>query len=332
MDGLEQVNLTIQQIQQKVAEFEKTVTSADTAFPVRENLAAEAKLVIPVDTPLLNRFPTKPGSGKAAAWKEITGLGSSALTYSMFYAEAGAPSSRTTVYADRSETYKLAGLDGGVAGFAIAAGANFQDQLAIEKRNCLLHLKRLEETALINADGTGYAFSGLLTQIVTGNGSTVRPKTGTAASAVLADLDYILKGAWDNGGDITLLVLRSAESKMISDSITQNAGTSPMRVTIDQQSLITGGFFVNAYISPLNGRRVELIPDKFHTTGTIIGVAENLPAPIAGQGGEGVYLDVLLDYALSDVPTSNDSVLFRIKRYYTVPMPSRRFCATITGY
>jgi len=332
MDGLEQVNLTIQQLQAKIAEFEKTVTSADTAFPVRENLAAEAKLVIPVDTPLLNRFPTKVGSGKAAAWKEITGLGSSALTYSMFYAEAGAPSSRTTVYADRSETYKLAGLDGGVAGFAIAAGANFQDQLAIEKRNCLLHLKRLEETALINADGTGYAFSGLLTQVVTGYGSTVRASTGTAASAVLADLDYILKGAWDNGGDITLLVLRSSESKIISDAITQNAGTSPMRVNIDQQSLITGGFFVNAYISPLNGRRVELVPDKFHTVGTIIGVAENLPAPIAGQGGEGIWLDVLLDYALSDVPTSNDSVLFRIKRYYTLPMPGRKFSATITGY
>jgi hypothetical protein len=223
-------------------------------------------------------------------------------------------------------------LDGGVAGFAIAAGANFQDQLAIEKRNCLLHLKRLEETALINADGTGYAFSGLLTQIVTGYGSTVRATTGTAASAVLADLDYVLKGAWDNGGDITIFVVRSSESKTISDAITRDAGTSPMRVTVDQQSLITGGFFVNAYISPLNGRRVEIIPDKFHTVGTIIGVAENLPAPITGQGGEGVYLDVLLDYALSDVPTATDSVLFRIKRYYTLCMPGRKFSATITGY
>lgn len=331
MDSLEQVNLTISQLQAKIAEFEKTVITGDAAFPVRENLAAEAKLVIPVDTPLLNRFPTKVGSGKAAAWKEITSLGTSG-TYSMFYAEAGAPTSSTTVYADRSETYKLAGLDGGVAGFAIAAGANFQDQLAIEKRNCLLHLKRLEETALINANGTSYAFSGLLTQIATAYSSPTRVSTGTTASAVLADLDYVLKAVWDAGGDITLFVLRSSESKIISDAITQNAGTSPMRVNIDQQSLITGGFFVNAYISPINGRLVELVPDKFHTTGTIIGVAENLPAPITGQGGEGVYLDVLLDYALSDVPTANDSVLFRIKRYYTLCMPGRRFGATITSY
>jgi hypothetical protein len=330
MEGLDQVNLTIQQLQQKVAEFEKTVTSTQTAFPVRENLAEPAKLVVPVDTPLLNRFPTKPGAGLAAAWKEITSFGSDPST--VFYTEGGAPSSRTTVYANRSETYRELGLDGGVSGLAIAGGANFQDQLAIEKRNCILHLKRLEEAALINASGSAPEFYGLLAQITTGNGSTVRATTGTAASAVLADLDYILKGAWDNGGDINLLVLRSSESKVISDAITQNAGTSPMRVNIDQQSQITGGFFVNAYISPINGRKVELVPDKFHTTGTIIGVAEELPAPIPNQGGQGVYLDVLLDYALSDVPTANDSVLFRVKRYYTFLMPGRKFCATITGY
>ena len=330
MEGLDQVNLTIQQLQAKIAEFEKTVTTSQTAFPVRENLAAEAKLVVAVDTPLLNRFPTKAGSGKAAAWKEITSFGSDPST--VFYTEGGAPSSRTTVYADRSETYRELGLDGGVTGLALAAGANFQDQLAIEKRNCLLHLKRLEESALINGSGTTPEFSGLLVQVVTGNGSTVRATTGTAASAVLADLDYILKGTWDAGGDISILVVRSSESKTISDAITRDAGTSPMRVTIDQQSLITGGYFVNAYISPLNGRRVAIIPDKFHTTGTIIGVAEELPAPIPGQGGMGIFLDVLLDYALSDVPTANDSVLFRVKRYYTLCAPSRKFCATITGY
>jgi hypothetical protein len=332
MDQLQQISQTISQINAKIAAFEKTVSSSDAAFPVRENLAAEAKLVIPVDTPLLNRFPTKQGSGKAAAWKEIVALGSSALTYSMFYAEGGAPSSRTTVYADRAEIYKLAGLDGGVAGFAIAAGANFQDQLATEKSNTIRHLKILEETALINADGTGQSFKGLLAQITTGYGSTVRASTGSAASAVINDLDFILKSTWDLGGDISLLVVRSSEAATISNAVTRDSGTSPLRINVQGPLNIVGGFYVNAYISPINGARVELLPDKFHTVGTVIGISEQLPAPIPGQGGEGIWLDVLLDYALSDVSSANDVFLFRVKRYYTVPFPGRVFSAVITGY
>jgi hypothetical protein len=330
MDQVSQINQTIAQIQQKIALFEKSVASSDAGFPVRENLAGPAKLVVPVDTPLLNRLPTKPGSGKAAAWKEITSFG--ADPDSVFYAEGGAPSSRTTVYADRSEVYRLLGLDGGVHGFAIAAGANFSDQVATEQRNCILHLKRLEEVALISAPGTGIAFSGLLTQIVTGNGSTVRVSTGTAGSAVLNDLDYVLQTVWDKGADISFFLLRSSEAKLVSDTITRNAGTSPMRVCFDTNNQLVGGFYVNAYISPLSGKKVELVPEKFLSEGTIICVAENLPNPISGQGGEAAYLDVLLDYASSPVPTANDSTLFRIKRYYTLVLPGRIFDAKITGF
>jgi len=332
MDQMSQISQTIGEINRKIAAFEKTVASADAGFPVRENLAEPAKLVVPVDTPLLNRLPTKPGSGKAAAWKEIVGLGASGVTYSMFYAEGGAPSSRTTTYHDRSEIYKLAGLDGGVTGFAVAAGASFADQLALEKRNTIYHLKILEETSLINADGTGGSFEGLLTQISTGNGSTVRASTGTAASAVINDLDFILKSTWDLGGDISLLVLRSGEAATISNAITRDSGTSPLRINVQGPLNIAGGFFVNAYISPISGSRVELMPDKFLSTGTIIGISEQLPAPIPGQGGEGIWLDVLLDYALSDISSASDVFLFRVKRYYTVPFPGRVFSAKITGY
>lgn len=204
--GLEGLTQSLAQINQKIADFEKTIATGDTAFPIRENLSEEAKLIVNVNTPLLNRFPTKPGSGKAAAWKEITSFGSDPS--SVFFAEGATPSGRTTVYANRSEGYKLLGLDGGVTGFAVAAGANFQDQLAMEKRNTIFHLKNLEEVAIINADGTGQAYSGLLTQITTANGSYVAATTGTAASAVINDIDALLKSAWDKGGDIGLLVVR----------------------------------------------------------------------------------------------------------------------------
>jgi len=328
-ENFEQVDATLAQINQKIAEFQKAIVSTQTAFPVRENLASQAKLLVEISTPLLNRFPTKPGSGKAAAWKEITSFGTNPT--GVFYAEAGTPSSRTTVYADRSETYKQLGLDGSISGLAIAAGANFQDQLQAEKNNTLIHFKQLEEDAIINADGTGYAFSGLLTQIATGNGSYVGSTSGTVPSAVRTDLDALLKASFDKGANITALVVRSTEAKIISAAITGDT-TSPMRLVIPDAKGIVGGFFVNGYLNPFSGQVVELITSMKLTQGTAIGLAERLPAPIAGQGGQGVYLDVLLDYALSDVANTADAYSFRVQRYYVLPMPGRKFCGKIISY
>ena len=329
-NGLQGLNESLAQINQKIADFKKTIATGDTAFPVRENLAAEAKLVLNVNTPLLNRFPTKSGSGKAAAWREITSFGSDPS--SVFFAEGGTPSGRTTVYANRSETYRLLGLDGGVTGFAVAAGQSFQDQLAVEKRNTIFHLKNLEEVALISAPGTGQAYSGLLTQITTANGSYAASSTGTPASAVIADIDALLKSAWDKGGEINLLVVRGTEAKLISEALTSSASTVPLRVVFPTPEGIAGGFHINRYVNPVTGRMAEIVPDNFHTAGTIIGVAERLSEPIPGQGDAGIFQDVLLDYALSDVPSTADSFLFRVKKYATLAIPARKFCGVITGF
>lgn len=332
--GLQGLTESLAQINQKIADFEKTITSTQTAFPVMENLSAEAKLVINTQTPLLNRFPTKQGAGAAAAWREITSFGSDPS--SVFYSEGGTPSSRTTVYATRSETYRQLGLDGGVTGLAVAAGGNFQDQLAAEKRNTIFHLKNLEEVALISAPGTGITFSGLLTQITTANGSYVAATTASSASpeasAMINDLDALLKSSWDKGAEVDTFVVRSAEAKLISESLTQSSSTVPLRVVFPTPEGITGGMHVNRYISPVTGRAAEIVPDVFHTVGTIIGLASRLPEPISGQGDWGVGLDVLLNYALQDVPSTADSYLFRVKRYEILAMPGRKFCGLITGF
>lgn len=331
MNELNQVTATVADIQKQIADLQKAIATSDTAFPVRENLAAEAKVMIPVDTPLLNRFPQVPGAGKAAAWKEITSFGSTPTGDNVFYAEGGAPSSRTTVYADRSETYKQVGLDGGVSGLAISAGANFQDQLAAEKRNTLLHLKRLEETAIINGSGTGNAFSGLRTQITSANGCYVAAASGTAASAVLGDVDQFIQQTWDKGADLSFFLVTSAGARRLSDAIVKSNATS-LQVNVNTQAGIAGGFFVNRYISPINGQQVDIVPDKFHTNSELLGICESLPTHIPGQGGNGVELDVLMDYAMADVPTANDQKLFRILRYYVLKLPGRRFCGVITSW
>jgi hypothetical protein len=223
-------------------------------------------------------------------------------------------------------------LDGSVTGLAVAAGGNFQDQLAAEKRNTIFHLKNLEEVALISAPGTGITFSGILTQIATANGSYAASSTGTAASAVINDLDALLKSSWDKGVEINLLVVRGTEAKLISEALTSSASTVPLRVVFPTPDGITGGFHVNRFISPVSGRAAEIVPDIFHTTGTIIGIAERLPEPISGQGDAGVELNVLLDYALSDVPSTTDSFSFRVKRYEILAMAGRKFCGVITGF
>jgi hypothetical protein len=227
-------------------------------------------------------------------------------------------------------------LDGSVTGLAVAAGGNFQDQLAAEKRNTIFHLKNLEEVALISAPGTGITFSGLLTQITTANGSYVAATTASSASpeasAMIADIDALLKSAWDKGGSISLLVVRGTEAKVISESLTQSASQVPLRVVFPTPEGITGGFHINRYVNPVTGRSVEILPDNFHTTGTIIGIAEQLSEPIPGQGAAGILVDTLLSYALSDVPNTADAFSFRVKKYEVLAMPSRKFCGVITGF
>lgn len=131
-----------QQLAQSMAEFQRSITSSQTAFPVRENLEAEAKQLVPRDTPLRNRLPRVPGAGSASAWRQATSLGGgwdtqtnglgdtvdqpgSTSKIRAFFAESGAPADHSTVYASISKSYKLLGTYGGVTGFAGAVGANF---------------------------------------------------------------------------------------------------------------------------------------------------------------------------------------------------------------
>lgn len=57
------------------ASLQRAITSAISAFPVRENLEAPARVLIPLDTPLRNRIRRVPGAGLASAWKQISSLG-----------------------------------------------------------------------------------------------------------------------------------------------------------------------------------------------------------------------------------------------------------------
>jgi hypothetical protein len=110
-------------------ELTRGITSGTSAFPVRENLEAPARLIIPTDTPLRNLLPRVPGAGTASAWRQITSLGGGWGTavdqpggggvIRMFFHESGSPAEHTTTYAAKSAAYKLLGTFGSITGFAI---------------------------------------------------------------------------------------------------------------------------------------------------------------------------------------------------------------------
>lgn len=60
---------------QTVNELQRAITTTTTAFPVRENLEAPAKVLVPLDTPVRNMLPRTVGAGLASAWRQVTSLG-----------------------------------------------------------------------------------------------------------------------------------------------------------------------------------------------------------------------------------------------------------------
>jgi hypothetical protein len=120
------------QLGKTVNELARGITSGQTGFPVRENLEAESKILIPVETPIRNKLPREPGSGLSSLWRQTSSLGGGwgsatdqpggGAATQFFFAEAGAPGQFTSVYVPKASPYKLAGVFGAVTGFAMAAG------------------------------------------------------------------------------------------------------------------------------------------------------------------------------------------------------------------
>lgn len=63
------------ELAQSLAEISRAITTSTTAFPVRENLEAPAKILVPLDTPVRNMLPRTRGAGLASAWRQVTSLG-----------------------------------------------------------------------------------------------------------------------------------------------------------------------------------------------------------------------------------------------------------------
>lgn len=340
--------------------IERAITSGTSSLPIRENLEAEAKLLIPLDTPLRNKLRRTPGAGTASLWRQMTSVGggyglsttvtsgASSATQTVgstvgmqagmslyfattnafrivssvtnattvvltatistttsevvtlgpnfqpggdaaairsFFAETGAPADHVTTYASKSAGYKLMGTYFSVTGFAMAAGANFQNQLAMEKLNAIRALMLNEENALINGDSaatgapwgdgsTAYAFDGLLKLITTSNGTPTQQVQTAVGALTTAHIDAQVTRLWAQGAQGLWILCNGQEANSLNHLA--EASGSILRVVQGETGMRLGKRVV-AYIHPITGEEIPIMVSRFVPAGTMIFGSDNLP-------------------------------------------------------
>jgi len=363
--ALERGDFNDTQAQAMFAQIMRGITSSMTAFPVRENLEEQARALIPVDTPLRNLLPRKPGAGTSVNTRVITSFGTglgtatttsgttnaantlvvsntagffvgesilvngstaygpitaktaTVLTFASgpslnsqtsgqaviktsdydpesttalqsFFAETGAPEEATTVYANRQFNYKLMGQLGSVTQFAMATGANFMHQMALEKTNALKRVMRLEEFSLLHGDSTAtnkpwgdgstaLSFDGIL-KLVTGGAASANIQTSVGA-LTLAHIDQQLTRVWNNGGFGQYLLISAQEAKSLSKLA--QSGSNNIRFMIKNEGA-TLGVSVTGYVHPITQEVIPVKVSRFLPAGTMVfgsmTVADGTPA------------------------------------------------------
>lgn len=373
-----------------IQQINRGVTSTMTAFPVRENLQAEAVVLTPVRTPLRNRLPRVPGMGLAAKWKQLTSFGSGlgtltstngvlntantikvnntrgffvgeTVTYNgtvpftavitaidnatnvmtfgggtiglnaqengktvvkasyffpeqgvasnIFYTETGAPGVSTESWADKTASYKLLGDMGNITLFAMAAGANFQNQYATAKQNCLMRTMLKEEYALLHGDSTvlaapwgdgatAMAYDGLIT-FITANAPAPQLQSSVGA-LTLEHLQQQLTRLWYQGAEGMYIMLNGQEGESLTKLATAS-GNYRVLITNDGAMKVGGkvGFIVHA----ISGEEVPIYTHPFLPPGMIVFGADRNQ-----KGNASAIVDVLPQVMDQPETTFNDNI------------------------
>lgn len=284
-----QFALTMQQ-------FQRGITTGTSNLPIRENLEAEAKLLVPVETPFRNRLARTPGAGTASQWRTITSTGGGWGTSldqpggvglsQIFFGESGRPAELATVYGARTAGYKLLGQMGKTTGFAQAAGATFQSNFAMERTNALRNAMLNEENALINGDSASViapwgdgtnalAFDGLINRITVANGTpSAQVQTGVGG-LTFAHMDAQLRRLWNQGAQGVWMMVNGQEALSMKN-LAQASG-SIHRIVVKDTGDSTVGLAVTGYVHPISGEVVPVLVNRFMPAGTMIFGCDRLP-------------------------------------------------------
>jgi|GEM_PF-2673910 len=196
-----------------------------------------------------------------------------------FFSESGAPSDVSPTYAKKTATYKLLGTMFSITGLAMAAGASFDNQLALEKTAAIRRLMLMEENALINADSTivtapfgdgtnALAYDGMIKLISTANGTPAAHVQVNVGALTTAHIDSQLTRVFNQGGNGQYILVNGQEALSLVH-LAEGSGTI-IRVMATADADAPLGLKVTGYKHPITGEIVPILVSRFVPAGTMI--------------------------------------------------------------
>ena len=294
----------------KGAELVSTYTHTPTARSVfsPENLDEKIKFLVPIDTPLRNRFPRVKGLGMHAEWKKMTSglhakshpathVGTGTGT-TIAFADAAAPGETQQTYASAVAAYKLLGRKLEVGGLALAASRGRAGEPDMQKSREIAKSYEVmlgEEELIIAGDAAIVTteFSGLNKQITT--------NSGNCAFVTYSGVGNWAQTIYGKGGNPTALVLSPRQLQALSDDLQKSGTVYQAAVAQGEVGKVIAGFAVSKLINPVTSSLIDLIPSRFVGYGGLL-LTEKSPG-----GDVWIEMDELIPMSRVDVPSTTFS-------------------------
>lgn len=332
-----QIDAALSQIKDqllKAAEVTGTYTFSPTTRSIfsPENLDEKVKFLVPVDTPLRNRFPRREGKGQHAEWKRMTSAIHSGghptahvaagTNTTLAFADAGEPGETTQTYDNQVAAYKLLGRKLEVGGLALAAsrGRDGEPDMQKGREMVKIHEVLLGEEEMIVSGDTGNdsnEFNGLNDQITTNSGNT----TFLTASGV----GNFSKTLFALGADPTLLIANPTQLQALADDLEKSGSIQRSVIAQSEVAGVTGGFALSRIVNPVTQSIIEVKPSRFVGFGGFL-LTEKSPA-----GEVWIEMEDLIPVSRVDVPSSNFSFVSFILEASTLKVLGEPFQLKFTN-
>lgn len=302
------------QTREAIMKAAEVLTTSTFSPPTRsvfapENITEDIKLVVPVATPLRNRFPRVDGFGQAAVFKRLTsklhsntGAAGVGTNTAIAFADAGAPNETSQTYDTVAYPFKLLGRKVEVGGLAIAATRNQlgnnpvtggDNMLTSRERTKATEVMIGEEELIIGGDVNTSAlqFDGLGKQITT--------NSGNAALLTASGIGTFCNTLYLAGGDPTVLAANARQNRAIADNLEWSG--SIQRAFINDTGNVTAGYRVANVINPVTGNVIDLEVSRY------VGGDAYLLTETDASGENWIQIEELIPMSRVDVPSSNFS-------------------------
>lgn len=293
----------------------ETLATSTFAPPTRsvfapENITADIKLLVPVQTPIRNRTPRVQGFGQAAVFKRLTsrlhsntGAAGVGTNTAIAFADAGAPNETSQTYATVAYPFKLLGRKVEVGGLAIAASrggtgsgdgpASGENMLTAREKIKAVEVMLGEEELLIggDVDTSALQFDGLGKQITT--------NSGNAALLTASGIGNFCNTVYLAGGDPSVLYANARQNRAVADNLEWSG--SIQRAFISDKGSVTAGYRVSNVINPVTGNVIDLEVSRY------VGGDAYLLQERDVSGENWVQVEELIPMSRVDIPSSNFS-------------------------